>query len=233
MAAVFVGMLQNSTCCPYTVGDASVPGCCPWGFTCYQGGYCRGYLYSRPIPPQTECGPCGTFLLLLDVYLLAHKCQLSSKDQAHYTDTTATLQATRPHYISKCSVESHHKKVVSCGCGVGVVCLVFGGRCLARLSVHELLQMQRHPSMASTFGRSLPVIADLVILIVILIIIGIPSPTHSFTLGLNPSFSANPPYPSLYFFSFRFYYMDYPDCLLLRLSISIFLLFSFSVFTHF
>ena len=29
---------------------------------------------------------------------------------------------------------------------------------------------------------------------VILIIIGIPSPTHSFTLGLNPSFSAHPPY---------------------------------------
>ena len=49
---------------------------------------------------------------------------------------------------------------------------------------------------------------------VILIIIGIPSPTHSFTLGLNPSFSANPPYPSLSFFSFRFQYMDFPDCLL-------------------
>ena len=44
-----------------------------------------------------------------------------------------------------------------------------------------------------------------VILIVILIIIGIPSPTHSFTLGLNPPFSANPPYPSLSFFSFRFH----------------------------
>jgi len=35
---------------------------------------------------------------------------------------------------------------------------------------------------------------------VILIIIGIPSPTHSFTLGLNPSFSANRPYHSLSFF---------------------------------
>ena len=42
-----------------------------------------------------------------------------------------------------------------------------------------------------------------VILIVIFIIIGIPSPTHSFSLGLNPSFSANPPYRSLSFFSFR------------------------------
>ena len=70
-----------------------------------------------------------------------------------------------------------------------------------------------------------------VILIVILIIIGIPSPTHSFTLGLNPSFSANPPYRTLSLFSFRFHYMDFPDCLLLLLSISVFLLFSFSVFT--
>ena len=57
--------------------------------------------------------------------------------------------------------------------------------------------------------------------------------THSLTLGLNPSFSANPPYPSLSLFSFRFHYMDFPDCLLLLLSISVFLLFSFSVFTHF
>jgi len=63
---------------------------------------------------------------------------------------------------------------------------------------------------------------------------GIPSPTHSFTLGLNPSFSANPPYRSLSFFSFRFHYTDFPDCLLLLLSISVFLLFSFfSVFTLF
>ena len=56
---------------------------------------------------------------------------------------------------------------------------------------------------------------------------------HPLTLGLNPSFSANPPYPSLSFFWFRFHYMDFPDCLLLLLSISVFLLFSFSVFTLF
>ena len=69
---------------------------------------------------------------------------------------------------------------------------------------------------------------------VILIIIGIPSPTHSFTLGLNPSFSANPPYRSLSFVSFTIHYMYFPDCLLLLLSISVFLLFSFfSVFTLF
>ena len=65
-------------------------------------------------------------------------------------------------------------------------------------------------------------------------IIGIPSPAHSFTLGLNPSFSANPPHRSLSFFSYRIHYMDFPDCLLLLLSISVFLLFSFfSVFTLF
>ena len=69
---------------------------------------------------------------------------------------------------------------------------------------------------------------------VILIVIGIPSPTHSFTLGLNPSFSENPPYRSLSFFSFMIHYMDFPDCLLLLLSISVFLLFIFfSVFTLF
>jgi len=43
----------------------------------------------------------------------------------------------------------------------------------------------------------------------------------------NPSFSANPPYCSLSFFYFRFHYMDFPDCLLLLLSISVFILFSF------
>ena len=50
--------------------------------------------------------------------------------------------------------------------------------------------------------------------------------THSSTLGLNPSFSANPPYRSLSFVSFKIHYMDFPDCLLLLLSISVFLVFS-------
>ena len=68
---------------------------------------------------------------------------------------------------------------------------------------------------------------------VILIIIGIPSPTHSFTLGLNPSFPANPPYRSLSFFSFKIHYMDFADCLLLLLSISVTLLFSFFCFYTF
>jgi len=86
-----------------------------------------------------------------------------------------------------------------------------------------LLMWIRQPS---DIGHYLPT--------VILIIIGIPAPTHSFTLGLNPSFSANPPYRSLSFFSFRIHYMDSPDCLLLLLSISVFLLFRFfSVFTLF
>ena len=53
-------------------------------------------------------------------------------------------------------------------------------------------------------------------------------------LCLNPSFSANPPYRSLSFVSFKIHYMDFADCLLLLLSISVFLLFSFfSVFTLF
>ena len=60
---------------------------------------------------------------------------------------------------------------------------------------------------------------------VILIIISIPSPTHSFTLGLNPSISANPPYRSLSFLSFRIHYMNFPDCSLLLLSISVFFTF--------
>ena len=39
--------------------------------------------------------------------------------------------------------------------------------------------------------------------------------THSlFHSRLKSFLSANPPYPSLSFFSFRFHYMDFPDCLL-------------------
>jgi len=52
---------------------------------------------------------------------------------------------------------------------------------------------------------------------------------HSRLTGVNPSFSANPPYRSLSLFSFRIHYMDFPDCLLLLLSISVFLFF-FSFF---
>ena len=59
-----------------------------------------------------------------------------------------------------------------------------------------------------------------------LIIISIPSPPHSFIPDLKPSFSANPPRRSLPFF-FRTDYMDSPDCLLLLLSIFVFLLFRF------
>ena len=72
-----------------------------------------------------------------------------------------------------------------------------------------------------------------VMLLTVILIIGIPSPTHSFTLGLNPFFSANPPYRTLSFFSFMFHYMDFPDCLLLLLSTSVYLLFSFFCFYTF
>jgi len=65
---------------------------------------------------------------------------------------------------------------------------------------------------------------------VILIIIGIPSPTHSFTLGLIPSFSPNPSHRSLSFSFFRFHYMDSPRLLTvtsehIRLYLFIFFLF--------
>jgi len=56
---------------------------------------------------------------------------------------------------------------------------------------------------------------------VILIIIGIPSPTNSFISGLKTSFSANPSHCSLSFF-FRTYYVYSPYCVLLLLSISVF-----------
>ena len=55
---------------------------------------------------------------------------------------------------------------------------------------------------------------------------------HVHVLGLNPSFSANSPYRSLSFVS-KIHYMDFPDSLLLLLSISVFLLFSFFLFLHF
>ena len=62
----------------------------------------------------------------------------------------------------------------------------------------------------------------------ILIIISILSPPHSFTPGLKPSFSANPPRRSLP--SFRADYMNSPDCLLLLLSISVFYVLVFPLF---
>ena len=106
----------------------------------------------------------------------------------------------------------------------------------------QLMQQSLNTAYNVSVIRLHPHYLPTVILIVILkewvgdgipVITGIPSPTHSFTLGLNPSFSANPPYRTLSFLSFRFHYMDFPDCLLLLLSISVFLLFSFFLFLHF
>ena len=58
--------------------------------------------------------------------------------------------------------------------------------------------------------------------------------THSlFHSRLKSSLSSNPPYRSLSFVSFKIHYMDLPDCLLLLLSISVFLLFTFFLFLHF
>ena len=70
-----------------------------------------------------------------------------------------------------------------------------------------------------------------ILLTFILIIISIPSPHHSFTPGLKPSFSVNPSVPTVAFlFFFRTDSKDSPDCLLILLSIPVFLLFSSSVF---
>ena len=55
-----------------------------------------------------------------------------------------------------------------------------------------------------------------------LLLLGIPSPTHSFIPGLKPSFSANPSHRGPSFFFFGIHHMDSPDCLLLFLNISVF-----------
>ena len=59
----------------------------------------------------------------------------------------------------------------------------------------------------------------------------IPSPTHSFTLGLNPSFSANPPYRSLSFFFIQVSLYGFPR--LFTVTSEHIRLFTFSVFTPF
>jgi len=57
-----------------------------------------------------------------------------------------------------------------------------------------------------------------------LLLIGIPSPTHSFVPGLKPSFSANHSHCSRSFLLLKYLLrgLDSPDCLLLFLSISVF-----------
>ena len=57
------------------------------------------------------------------------------------------------------------------------------------------------------------------------ILISFPSPTHSFIPGLK-SFSSNPSHRSLPFLFFRTDSTDSPDCLLLLLSVSVFIFFS-------
>ena len=57
------------------------------------------------------------------------------------------------------------------------------------------------------------------------------TPTHSFTLGLNPSFSANPPYCSLSFFLIQVSLYGFPR--LFSVTSEHIRLFTFSVFTLF
>ena len=109
------------------------------------------------------------------------------------------------------------------------------GKCLQSLHAVKLLRHHGMSGKWDTSTRPRPLQAAVYALSPYshAFIIGIPSPTHSFTLGLNPSFSSNPPYRSLSFVSFKIHYMDFQDCLLLLLSISVFLLFSFFLFLHF
>jgi len=67
----------------------------------------------------------------------------------------------------------------------------------------------------------------------LVILIGIPSPTHSFMPGVKPSFAAKPAHRSLFFASSGFSTWIPPDCLLLLLSIFRLLHFSFSCFYTF
>jgi len=60
-----------------------------------------------------------------------------------------------------------------------------------------------------------------------LLLFGIPSPTHSFIPGLKPSFFCKSFPPQPFFFFFRAYYMDSPDCLGLLLLPSISVFFTF------
>ena len=54
--------------------------------------------------------------------------------------------------------------------------------------------------------------------VILLLLIGIPSPTLSFIPGLKPPFLANPSHCSPSSFFLNIYYVDLPDCLLLFLS---------------
>jgi len=135
-------MLQGSTCCPFTVGDVSVPGCCPRGFACYRGGYCRRYLTAKPRPPQTECGPCGMLLLLLDVYTWPTSANLRTKTR--HTTLTPQPHYEQPHHTTFQNVVRCRITQVWCGCGVGVVCLVFGRR-LALVGHHMFISVHYGP----------------------------------------------------------------------------------------
>ena len=68
--------------------------------------------------------------------------------------------------------------------------------------------------------------------LLLLLLFGIPSPTHSFIPGLKPSFSAKSSHRSPSLFFFMIHYMDSSECLLLFLSISVFYLLVF-LFLHF
>jgi len=67
--------------------------------------------------------------------------------------------------------------------------------------------------------------------LVILITIGIPSPTHAFIPGLKTFLFSKSFSPQPFLFFFMTDYMDSPDCLLLFLSIAVFCFLVFLFYT--
>jgi len=134
----------------------------------------------------------------INIIMMAHKYQPSSKDQAHHTDTTLT-----PHYILKCSV------VWDCGCGV--------------VRRHRGLCSYRVRGVDGSRATHLTVESYTVVMLLtfILIIISITSPPDSSIPGLQPSFSANPSHRSLPFL-LQDRLHGFAICLPILLSISVF-----------
>jgi len=108
---------------------------------------------------------------------------------------------------------------------VDIMCRIITGDALYHNSAHnttppKLLLPCRAFNCRILYGRYLPT--------VILTIIGIPSPTHSFIPGLKASFSANPSHRSLLFLLQHWLWISV-YCLLLLLSISVFSVLHFLV----
>jgi len=70
------------------------------------------------------------------ILMVAHKYQPSSKDRTHHTNTTTILQQHHTIFLNVLWCHTM-RKVVWCGCGVSVMCPVFGQR-LALVGHHRI-----------------------------------------------------------------------------------------------